>query len=132
MKTKVYFLLLAISVFFVSCNKEPGIGGKATIRGTVIEKHYNSIDDPAPSEYPAANKAVYIIYGDDVTYSDKLNTGPDGQFAFERLRKGSYTIYVYSDDPSFPTNPKMAVMEKVEISEKKQDISIPDLITHKF
>lgn len=129
---KALFVGLVCGLTLVSCNKEPGTGGKATIKGTVMEYHYNSIDDPTPSYYPIANEDVYIIYGDGVTYNDRQRTGPNGEFEFNYLRKGNYTIYVYSDNPEWPTNPEIAVEQVVEITERKQEIEIPTIEIHDF
>lgn len=129
---KRYIFLFFIPLAFASCKKEAGEGGRASIYGTVTEMHYNSIDDPAPTSYPLTNERVYIIYGDDVTYSDRIDTGPDGRYEFKYLRKGKYRVYVYSDDPDFPTNPQIAVWQDVEITEKKQRIELPEMIVHNY
>lgn len=115
-----------------ACNKEPGTGGQATINGSVYEYFHSSINDPNPSYYPATDEDVYIIYGDDLTYSDRQRTGPNGHFEFKNLRKGTYTIYVYSDDTVAPQDPQVAVMETVEITERKQVITTPDMEIHAY
>jgi hypothetical protein len=63
---------------------------------------------------------VFIIYGDDVSYSDKISAGPDGRFEFKYLREGNYTVYVYSKDSTLAG--KHAVSKSIEISGKKQKV----------
>jgi hypothetical protein len=95
------FLLIAM---FFSCTKEPGLGGTSTIMGTIKQYDLLHFDIPGSeyidtiAEYFKADENIYIIYGDeDNFYDDDYNTSFDGSFRFDNLRKGSYTIFVYSD-----------------------------------
>lgn len=98
MKKLAYLILL--SVIFLSCKKGPGEGGRTSIIGKVWAEewddisysvHYDSLD------HWAMDEEVYIIYGDDASYGDRIRTGPDGVFEFKYLREGDYTVYVYSN-----------------------------------
>jgi hypothetical protein len=62
---------------------------------------------------------VFIIYGDDISYSDKKECSYDGRFEFKYLRPGSYTLYVYSKDPG-PSG-KIGVVKKVQIERENQN-----------
>ena len=54
--------------------------------------------------YYHADEEVYIIYGDeDNYYDDSYETSFDGSFRFENLRKGTYTVFIYSDCESDTT-----------------------------
>src|SRR5215510_11150462 len=99
---KKYLIILSVLCLSVvlSCKKGPGEGGRTSIIGKVWAEewddisytvHYDSLD------HWAMDEDVYIIYGDDATYGDRVKTGPDGVFEFRYLREGDYTIYVYSE-----------------------------------
>ncbi|MBK5286156.1 MAG: hypothetical protein JJE25_12210 [Bacteroidia bacterium] len=116
MKKIFLIILLAPLVTFYSCKKGPGEGGQTTIAGKVwaeewddntYTQHYDTLDRWAMDE------DVYVIYGDDATYGDRMKTGPDGVFEFKYLREGDYTIYVYSG--SIKPGKKEAVSKRVSI-----------------
>ncbi|MBK9456483.1 MAG: hypothetical protein IPO24_13285 [Bacteroidetes bacterium] len=48
-------------------------------------------------EYYSPDEKVFIVYGDNTAFDDEVSTAYDGTYKFEYLRKGLYTIYVYSD-----------------------------------
>ncbi len=129
-------VLLAASfvVLFAACNKEPGEGGKAEIRGRVMEQRYNNNGNPVGEPYPVAEKNVYIIYGDGSEGSfpdDNVDTGPDGTFRFPWLRKGTYTIYTISECDDCPSLEE-AVIRAVEIGDRKEVVNIGDLLTNNY
>jgi hypothetical protein len=126
---KKLFLILSASLFIVSssCKQQAGEGGMATIQGKVLERKMNPAFSVCYGQYIAANFKVYIIYGDDVSYGNSTSTGPDGVYQFQYLRKGSYKVYVYSNDsartvgpPANATAPKMAVSKDVRITSRKE------------
>lgn len=118
----IAFTLLSIS----SCKKSEGEGGKASITGKIWVKRHNEIGIPIPAsyggEYPGAYEDVYIIYGDDATYGDRVQANPDGIYEFKYLRPGSYKIYAYSSGASLTTTNREAVIKDVEITQKKQTV----------
>jgi len=122
---KKYFLYLSIlSLVFLSCEKGPGEGGRTSIIGKVFAEewddisytqHYDSLD------HWAADEDVFIIYGDDASYGDRIRTGPDGVFEFKYLREGDYTVYVYSEaveNAAATAGGKVAVSKRVSIPKK--------------
>lgn len=123
--------ILAITCLFVSCKKPPGEGGKARIRGTVWMEEWNTTLTVKSSDYAAYDEDVYIIYGDDVSYSDKTKTNYNGEFEFKYLRKGKYKIYVYTESKVFPPVSgagKFSIVMDVEIKDKKE-VKTMDKIT---
>jgi hypothetical protein len=110
-----------------SCKKGPGEGGTSSIHGYVSVLKLNAFLTDTLVIYGGYDEDVYIIYGDDVSYGDRIRSGPDGNFEFKYLREGNYKIYVYSDDTLAPgfidTVPnKYVVMKSIEITQKKQNI----------
>lgn len=132
MKINSCFLLLSLLVF--ACKKEEGVGGKANIRGFVWLKEYNSSFSTLQLEREGYDQYVYIQYGDDISYGDRIKTSYDGRFEFKYLRPGKYKIYCYSLDPSDTDNVKpektMVVMQEVEITSKKETIDLDTLIIY--
>lgn len=136
---KRFFLLAipAIMVVLASCNSGPGPGGQATITGKVYVKgNWN----PSCTLYTDSSSGftpfygpdfdVYLIYGDDPSYGDHVKTSYDGTFQFKYLRKGTYKVYVYSNDCTAASG-KATVSASVEITEKKQDVTLSDLRVNK-
>jgi len=101
---KTAFILVGLSLLF-SCQKEAGEGGTSSIVGKVITYDLRHFDVPGGSQsvdtlsiYAKADEEVFIVYGEeDNRYDDSYNTSWDGSFSFENLRKGKYTIFVYSE-----------------------------------
>jgi len=119
-------LLLGIAILVASCNKNAGEGGTSSIRGKVNVADYNQTFTTLLSEYDGADRDVYIIYGDHVTYNDNVKTGPDGVFEFNYLTKGRYTLYVYSKDSTLQSpSGEISMKYQVDITENKQVVEVP-------
>ncbi len=127
-KLLLIVLPLLIAIMVVSCKKDPGYGGNASIHGKVYAKYYNKYFTTYLGEGYDADKEVYIIFGDDLDYGDKVNTNYDGSFEFKYLRKGKYKVVTYSKDSTL-TIPSgtYAVIGEGEITSNKQSLEIPDL-----
>lgn len=130
--TVLFFVLMML---FSACAKEPGIGGEATIYGKVYAKHYNSTFTVLLSAYYVPDTYVYLVYGDDINYGTRIKTNYNGEFEFNYLYPGDYTIYTYSIDSAAIVNfavdpPNMAVIKEVFIEQKQSDLEIEDLIIY--
>lgn len=123
-------LLLIVSLFFLSCSVSPGDGGTSTITGYVSATAYNSSGIPY-ADYFAPEQNVYIIYGDGTTQSDNTKTSYDGSYQFPFLRKGTYTIYVYSDCPACDGG-KQAIKAEVEITKNHEDVTASEIHIDKY
>lgn len=129
MNIKNVVLILIASLLLSSCEKEEGVGGTSTIVGKIYVKEYNSSGD-LKSEYYAPEEDVYIIYGDDDIYSDDFKTNYDGSYRFQYLRKGTYTIFAYSEDEDADAEIS-PVMIEVEITKNNQTVEAEDIIITK-
>jgi len=132
MKKALFFLTLALA--FSACKKDPGTGGAGTISGTISKEVRVVLTNPATSLYtvPAADVDVYIVYGEHVSPDDKVVTDYNGEFEFRNLRKGKYTIYVYSRDTTGQNPPtidptKMVVLQEVELTDNEDHAVVSDL-----
>jgi hypothetical protein len=125
---------IGLSIFTVlllaGCTKEPGDGGNSSVKG-VLEKEIRIVlSNPATYQFtvPAADEDVYIVYGDHLSPDDRIATNYNGEFEFLNLRKGKYTIYVYSKDTTGLSGvdpDRMVIKHEVEITEKNQEITVP-------
>ena len=130
MKIFKHILLFSIlAVFLLSCEKTEGEGGTASIKGKVYVINYNSELTFIRAEYYGPDEDVYIVYGSDEVYSDKFSTHHDGTFLFKYLRKGHYTLYVYSKDLTLTVPAGVFPVEiKVEITEDGQEVILDDIV----
>ena len=116
-------------IFLTSCEKEAGPGGKSTLYGRVRVNDYNSSFTVLQETYYGPGIWVYLIYGSDRNYSDRVQTGPDGLYEFKYLRKGSYRLYALSKDSTLTTNALVPVLIDAEIaSSGKKEIELPDIV----
>jgi hypothetical protein len=122
----VFFLVLFILT--TSCKKEPGPGGKSTIYGKVLVKDYNSTFTVLQETYYGPGIWVYLVYGDDRDYGDRVQTGYDGTWEFKYLRPGTYKVYALSRDSTLQTNAEVPVITDVVVPNQKQDIEVSDLV----
>ena len=119
-------IVFSLPLLFSGCSKEPGEGGKALIRGTVYAVEYNdNTGQPTGNEFYVPEYRVYIRYGDGDFYDDDTRTGPNGEFEFRWLRKGTYTVFTYSECPEDCESGVELVSRTVEITEKKGESTLP-------
>jgi hypothetical protein len=121
--------LVLSSMVFYSCKKDEGIGGTSSINGKVIIRQYNSNFTDLIEQYYATDEDVFIIYGDDPSYGDKVTTNYDGTYEFNYLREGNYKIFAYSkDSANYPTKHLIPVIVNVSISGKKETVRAKDIV----
>lgn len=130
---RIIVLVIAILALHC-CKKAPGEGGNSSIRGRIYMLKYDGNTNTFSKKYPAADIEVYIIYGSDYSYGDRVRTDYEGDFEFKHLNKGDYKIYFYSTDtaafigpPSNPKAPKIPVIKEVKITKKKQIVNVGEL-----
>ncbi|MBK9730269.1 MAG: hypothetical protein IPO83_03105 [Chitinophagaceae bacterium] len=119
-------LLAGITFFFYSCTKGPGEGGTSTIKGKIYIQDYNGAGQ-LQAEYYAPEERVYLIFGDDDFYGLDTRTSYDGTYEFKYLKKGSYTVFAYSDCDTCASSVTPASMQ-VEISENHATVELEDII----
>ena len=129
MKRSLTFImpLLLLTAFF-SCSKEAGEGGNSTIYGKMTTYNYNAEFTNLRGVYPSADEDVYIIYGNDRSYSERVRTSYEGVYEFKYLRPGDYTIYAYSKDSTLTLVSEMvAVIRNVTITGNKETIEVEEM-----
>ncbi|MDC0313570.1 hypothetical protein OAL26_00430 [Flavobacteriales bacterium] len=128
MKMKSFFgILLLLVLSTTSCRKGEGKGGKATITGKVYVDYYNQSGSSVDNSYYARDEDVFIVYGNNTFYDDKIATHYDGSYQFDYLMPGNYTVYTYSKDvDGGADNPKILVLKEVTISDKNEIVELDD------
>lgn len=126
MKSGFYLSLILLSILAVyGCTKPEGEGGTGAVYGKVYAYDYNG-SGVLQDEFYLADEDVFIIYGtEDNYYDDSYKTTFDGAFRFQYLRKGVYTVFVYSDCPTCPSGTE-AISQEFEITENNQDVVLDD------
>jgi hypothetical protein len=80
-------------------------------------------------QYYATDEDVFIVYGDEDVYGDKVSTNYDGTFRFDYLREGNYKVFAYSEDSAgYPTKHMIPVIKNVKISGKNKSVSAGTLV----
>lgn len=131
-KLKVALPLL-LSILIISCTKEPGPGGLASIKGKVYAYDFTSGLDTVAKGY-IGDIRVYIGAADnaDSVQFDDMRTSYNGSFEFNSLRKGKYRIWVIAKSDTILYNPTLDniqyFIQEVEIKEKKEEVTLPDFI----
>ena len=116
-------------LFFVACEKPAGEGGTSSITGKVFMTEYN-VNGIIIAQYYAAREDVFIVYGDNLIYDDRMETHHDGSYEFKYLRKGTYQIFAYSDCDTCAA-PTQAILKQVETTENNQQVVVDDLAIDK-
>ena len=125
-----------IILFFVSsCEKSPGEGGTSTIQGSVykLSTYYNVLTQQTDTVYYQldAKKDVYIIYSDNENdfYNDNIETNWNGQYRFDYLRKGDYTLFVYTDSTdALNISYDYPIFRHVKIDANNSTFTLPDFV----
>jgi hypothetical protein len=134
MKKKILSLLLSsiILIGLLGCNKEPGPGGRATIKGKLLSGNINSPEFEVTPEDGEPEERVYLVYGDRMSGHDKdMRVSHDGSFEFKHLRKGVYQVFAYGYNPEKSSSNDMSpIIRTIEVS-GSQTAEVNDLIIYK-
>ena len=134
---KNFLIICAIAIGFTACEKDAGEGGTSVIEGKVYVVDVwdnNGVWDTVTPLKLDAEKEVYIIYSGDEkdVYDDSFDTHWNGEYRFEYLRKGDYTIYTYADfDTSGILIGDFPVFKHITIDENNKAFILDDFILHK-
>ena len=134
-KMKAYLQVFTLlTLIFSACKKDPGPGGRASIKGKVYAEYWDKSFTAKKDSNYAPNVNVFIIYGDEATFGDDQNTAFDGTYEFKYLQKGNYKIYAYSRDSSGVATgqlnafaPNIAVVKSVTITDKEEVLEVDDI-----
>ena len=132
MKYLLSTLTLVLLMALWACKKLPGEGGTASIRGKIWVEDWNVAFTIKNGEYVGTDQDVYIIYGDNISYGDKIKTNYNGEFEFKYLRKGKYRVYLYSKDKSLQSQSgDTTFVKEVELTSRKQILTLDPITIYK-
>ena len=122
-------IIILLALAATSCRKGEGKGGKATISGKVYVDYYNQSGSFIDKSFYARDVDVFIVYGNNTFYDDKVATHHDGSYQFDYLMPGNYTVYTYSKDvDGTADNSKILVLKEVTISDKNETVELDDFV----
>ncbi len=123
------FVWTAMLLITASCSQEEGFGGTSSVTGKVYVYNYNAELTNLIDMHYGMDEDVFIVFGDDIVYGEKTSTHYDGTYRFENLRKGTYTVYSYSEDTTGTyAGGTFPVKLTFEITENGQEVILDDLI----
>ena len=136
MKNSIYTLFFLLLVY--SCEKEAGEGGTSSIVGSVykISTYYNVLTQQNDTVYYQLDSGedIYIIYSDNENdfYDDNIETNWNGQYRFDYLRKGDYTVFIYADSTdNLNVSYDYPMFHHVTIEENNATYNLPDFVIEK-
>ena len=136
MKNSIYILFFLLLV--CSCEKEAGEGGTSSIVGSVykISTYYNVLTQQNDTVYYQLDSGedIYIIYSEDENdfYDDNIETNWNGQYRFDYLRKGDYTVFIYADSTdNLNVSYDYPIFHHVTIEENNATYYLPDFVIEK-
>jgi len=130
-KVKIFLFLVPLSsLLFFSCKKGEGEGGRSTISGKVFKIDFVNDEAAIPDTMPATDEDVSIIYGDNSQIDDDMKTNDNGEFTFKYLRKGTYTLLMYTRNPE-EGDVDFPVKKVIEIGSSNEDVVTEDVYLYK-
>ena len=129
MKRLLFFVIVAIVA--AGCKKTEGEGGSARIKGKVFVIDFK--DDLAlkPDTIIASEEDIYIVYGSNDIINDKCTTNDKGEYGFDFLRPGNYSIIAFTKQPE-QSGHDSSIVKKVNISGKKSTVEVEDIYINKM
>ncbi|WP_395053786.1 hypothetical protein [Flavobacterium sp.] len=121
---KKYFIIALVLFTLLSCSKEEGYGGLASISGKIFGKDFNSNGVLVNDDYIGGIK-VYISKHGESAYFDSMDSAYNGSFKFKNLYAGKYDLWVFGDCDSCAWD-QVYKLITVEIS-KKEDKVVNDI-----
>lgn len=121
---------IAVSILFSSCNNTEGYGGNSSVEGVLMTKLYNNNYTVLQDIQPAVDEDIFINFGDDKTIGDDVATGFSGNFSFNYLVPGKYTLYFMSDDTSGTKYDDISIAKNIELV-RGETLTLDTLYTYK-
>lgn len=125
----IFFFCLIL----ISCAKQEGEGGLASIEGVVMIQNVNPLLEKVGDLHRATDKKVFISYGNNEFVDNDVSTSPEGKFIFNYLTPGDYSVFVYSDDTTlYNSAENMVIKKQISIKDKKEKAKLDTIIIYKF
>jgi hypothetical protein len=122
--------IMLFPLFFASCTQPEGFGGSSHIKGKLLINYYN--DDFSlllnDTLMPAPDEDVFIHFGDSKLVGEDVSTSHTGDFQFEYLWPGKYTLYYYSDDTTGISPKRVPIIKEITLG-KGETLDLGNLFT---
>ena len=122
----MFFILLLPVVIPLSCEKEEGLGGTASISGTITEQFFNDDYSLLIHEKAAVDEEVFIVFGESKELGARVRTNDLGQFRFKYLYPGNYRVFFISEDSASVLDMEEEKVIELEL-ERGQDMDLGKL-----
>jgi hypothetical protein len=128
MRQLLFLVVVAIATF--GCKKIEGDGGAAKIRGKVYVIDFKDDYSLLPDTMLALEEDIYIKYGSNDVIDDKNTTNQNGEYGFNYLRTGNYSIIAYGKNPE-KNGEDTAIVKTIKISSKKGTANVENIYLYK-
>jgi hypothetical protein len=92
-------------------------------------RHFNATYTQLLGIYPGADHYVYIVFGNHSGYDKRIKTDYAGNFEFDYLYPGDYTVYTYSQDSSgLVLSGQVVLQQAVNLGKKENQELKPFLV----
>jgi hypothetical protein len=103
--------------------------GTSSISGRIYCRNYNVDFSVLIAQYYAPDEDVFLVYGDNLYYSDDLKSDIDGWYKFEHVPIGHYTVYAFSKDSTFVSpSGYIASKREIDITANEQHVVLNDIV----
>lgn len=121
---------LLLIIITGSCTQEEGYGGTSHIKGELIYRYYNEDLTVFQGEEPAKSEDVFLLFKDDKSIGDDVETSYTGNFQFNYLWPGNYKLYYLSDDTTKQSFDSKEIAVDITL-EKGQTLDLGKLYAYK-
>ncbi|MGB1018508.1 MAG: hypothetical protein ACPGVH_05540 [Chitinophagales bacterium] len=133
-----HFVIVVVLFLLISACAKEGKGGSAALEGKVMvrlikKSSVGTLD--TLTTYEAQDEKVFIVYGDNSSFDDDTRTSFNGNYKFDYLYKGNYSVFAYSECiflvNTCPSE-SYAVSETIEITDAKGITELPTIFIDNY
>ncbi|RED98374.1 collagen binding domain-containing protein [Marinoscillum furvescens] len=119
-------LALVLLLTIVACSPEEGLGGNAQIRGRIVKKIYNDDKSLLLATESAKDEDVFLLFGEEQTVGEKVETSYTGHFQFGYLWPGDYRLFYYSDTPNATHGDQVEIVHEISLK-RGEEVDLQEL-----
>lgn len=114
---------LILFLVFVSCKKNEGLGGRATIKGDVFAYDINAAGMLQDSGW-IQDQDVFLSFGSNSSLDLRARTNEKGEYEFRGLQKGNYTLRIFHYCYNCPLE-QASKLIPVVVKDAKEKVLVP-------
>jgi len=127
-----YFSICLIIFSLFACERDEGFGGNSSVSGSITIKEYNNDMSILLNEYAGSDQNVYLIFGDNTSVGEDVETSYNGNFSFNYLTPGDYEVFYYSEDTAADSGHEEIAFSKTFTLSKKENLDLGTLFAFSF